>query len=225
MKKQINIAVICFFIALTGWHAWHFIHDAPVISSLEKLGDKAFKKGNKAGAVLYWSRALEHANLSDAVRITEKKLQVKPLNAGKRFAPLVSFLGRMRLYAKAFLRPVPLLVLQVGVLCALAYVMSWFSGTLLSTGISAAAFFSVALVGCVLGGDELFRRYDREIRPRGVIISPNLSLSSGPGIDFAVIAQASPVRKVKILHSQNGYSKIAQGVAVGWVSDRDLERV
>jgi len=188
------------------------------------LGNCAYKLEKYGYALLYWRRAergfgiFDRGELLDNIFLLKRKL-------GRRSEPqskLIRYYSRLKNYTLSLLRSAPLFVVQILFLILWLFLFLYlrFLYKRKRKILIVILFLLIAILGALL-----VLRYRLEFRRYGVIVKKKVTLLSGPGRNFQELGGLPEASEVWIQKSSDGFYKIKFNKQIGWVNQRDIERI
>jgi hypothetical protein len=181
------------------------------------MGNCYFRMNKFPEAIVQWSRAQKNASWRDFSMLETYIAQAYQVLG---IVHEVSLLSRMQAVLVRCGAICSLIVLQLLFLCCLS-IFCLLMPTLLRRSNYFFMISCIALMLCI-GFVGIIKYRDQEY-PWGIVTKNSISVYAGPGIDYAPLAEAKMLDKVRVYQKRDGWLKVhVDQSGYGWVQETDL---
>lgn len=212
IKKYVNIAVVLALCAFL-----FFLTDAQQTHLWQDRAKRAFEKKNTAYGLLYTLRAERYAGLFDRFDLVKSRVALDQ----KKQPGLSFFFGLAWEFLGSFALFLPHLFVQLLALFMALYVALKTQSQGLGAVFRSPALFIFLFLLLFFAGYH----YRFDSARQAVLLSHVAHLSSGPGTNFAQIAQVKGPSVVFVEQESGDFMKIQAGGARGWILNKNIKKV
>lgn len=190
------------------------------------IGNCAYKLGKYGQAMLHWKRAennwgfFNRSELLANIQLLQEKLNLRtPI---EQHGYIISKLSKLKRYTFSLLRTMPLLAIQLLFLALWLFLFVYlrFLYKKRQKLIIRILFTLIATIGIIL----IFR-HSLAARQYGIVMKNQSPILSGPGNSFQTLLYLPEAKEIIIKHSSDEYLKIKSDRQIGWIHNKNIEKV
>lgn len=188
------------------------------------LGNCAYKLGDFGYSMLYWKRAEKDWGFFSRSELIQNIDLLKQKISGKRIIKnkLFEFFRFYKNYSLSLLRSAPLFAVQI--LFLIFWIICFFYIRFLFKRKKKFLITILFIFMAILGGLFVLR-YSLDFKHYGITISKEAKVLSGPGDSFQMLDVLPQTTQVRIQRISDDYYKIKFQRLIGWVSQKDVEKI
>lgn len=188
------------------------------------LGNCAYKLKDYGKAMLYWKRAEKDWGFLGRSELLENIDLLKQKIVGKKLveSEYLGFFKTSKRYFISLLRSAPLFGLQL--LFLFFWIICFLYIRFLFKKNHKFLIFILFLIMIFSGGFLVFR-YSLDFKNYAIVTSKESQILSGPGNSFQKLGILPQTSQVKIQKSSSGFYRVKFQRLIGWVSQKDVEKI